>query len=92
MGGAAAIPFLFHLVCSVIAGGLAAALVLLVSRILPMCKEAAAAIGAHIGAFADRVAGGVASIGPGLIAMGKAAAAAILEAIRSMVKMSAKDL
>ena len=92
MGGATAIPFLFHLVCSVIVGALAAGLVLFASYILPMCKEAATAIGAHIGAFADKVAEGVASIGPGLIAMGKAAAAAIVEAIRSMITMSAKDL
>jgi hypothetical protein len=92
MGGAAVIPILFILACAAIIGGLAMAVVVFGPDILSMCKEAASAMGAHIGPFADKVAEAVTSVGPGIIAMGKAAAAAIVEAIRSMVKMSTKDL
>jgi len=87
-----AIPVLIHLACVAIAGGLSAAVIFFRSEILSLCKEAASAIGAYIGDIADKASEAVASFGPGLIAMGKAAAAAIIEAIRSIFKMSAKDL
>jgi len=92
MGGLAAIPVVIHLTCVAIAGGLSAAVIFFSSDIWSLCKEAASAVGAYIGSIADKASEAVASIGPGLIALGKPAAATIIDAIRSIAKVTGKDL
>jgi len=92
MGGFAAIHFLVTLAIAIIAGVLSAVVVFFRNNIWSTCKEAAPATGTHTGAIADKAAEAVASFGPGLISMGKAAAAATIEAIRSIANMTGNGL